>query len=169
MPSSLEGMCVRIADRVAYINHDIDDAVRAGVLKIEDLPQDTLDILGRTHSARIASMVMNVLTSSVGKPHVAMTGEILEATNRLKDYMYAHVYTHTTRGEEDMRQAYEMLGSLFRLYMGQPNLFSGEADLDLRHGFEHLPVPERARQVADYIAGMTDRYAVSRYRRHFGE
>src|SRR3569833_1421472 len=68
MPESLEGMCVRIADRIAYINHDIDDTAAAGVLNIDDLPQDALDILGRSHSQRITTMVMHVLEGSIGQP-----------------------------------------------------------------------------------------------------
>jgi dGTPase len=168
MPSSLEGMCVRIADRVAYINHDIDDAMRAGVLRFEDLPQDALAVLGQTHSQRIATMVLNVLGSSLDQPHVAMTGEVLHATNKLKDYMYSNVYSLDARGQLELEQAKKMLVSLFRLYMGEPHLFSDDNDYFLTHGFEHLPLIERARAVTDFVAGMTDRYLTTKYRQHFG-
>ena len=166
LPSSLEGMCVRIADRIAYINHDIDDSVRAGVLRLEDLPQDALDVLGRSHSARIAAMVMNVLESSVGAPEVKMTGEILVATNRLKDYMYANVYNMEVRGQIEMEKAQLMVKELFRLYMGQPHLFSEEEEL-ARYDFDLLPTDQKLRAVTDFVAGMTDRYAVTTFQKHF--
>jgi len=169
MPSSLEGMCVRIADRVAYINHDIDDAMRAGVLQFESLPQDAIAILGLTHSKRISTMVLNVLESSIGQPHVSMTGTVLEATNKLKDYMYANVYSLDARGQVEMEQAKKMVTQLFRLYMGEPHLFSDDNTYILNHGFEHLPLHDRARAVADFVAGMTDRYITARYAKHFSE
>ncbi len=168
MPSSLEGMCVRIADRIAYINHDIDDSVRAGVLQMTDLPQDTLQVLGHSHSQRIATMVINVLHSSLDQPEVRMTGEVLEATNKLKDYMYANVYTMDTRGTVELHKAQFMLKELFRLYMGEPQLFRAlDGFTDTEMTFEALPLPDRARRVTDFIAGMTDRYATMKFKQHF--
>ncbi len=164
LPTSLEGMCVRIADRIAYINHDIDDSVRAGVISLTDLPQDTLDVLGRTHSQRIGTMVLNVLHSSVGTPEVKMTGDVLHATNKLKDFMYAEVYTMDARGNMELHKAQFMLKELFRLYMGKPSLFP---ELTSPTRFEGLPLPERARHVTDFIAGMTDRYAAHKFKQHF--
>jgi len=166
LPTSLEGMCVRIADRIAYINHDIDDSVRAGVLRTEDLPQDTLDVLGRSHAKRIGTMVINVLQSSVGQPEVRMTGEVLTATNKLKDYMYAHVYTMDTRGNTEMHKAQFMLKQLFRLYMGSSQILLPMEELE-PHEYEGLSVEDRARRVTDFIAGMTDRYATMKFRQHF--
>ena len=166
LPTSLEGMCVRIADRIAYINHDIDDSVRAGVLTMEELPQDTLDVLGRTHSQRIGTMVMNVLESSVGLGEVRMTGDVLLATNKLKDYMYANVYTIDTRGNVEMHKAQFMLKELFRLYMGSMQMLLPMDDVGPQ-AFEGLTVEDRARRVTDFIAGMTDRYAAMKFRQHF--
>ena len=166
LPTSLEGMCVRIADRIGYINHDIDDSLRAGVLTLDDLPPDCLTILGRSHSQRIATMVINVLHSSVGRDEVRMTGDVLNATNTLKDYMYAHVYTRDARGNQELHKAQFMLKELFRLYMGSPNLFSPEDGYG-PHDFDGLPMAERARCVTDFIAGMTDRYAVMKFKQHF--
>ncbi len=165
LPTSLEGMCVRIADRIAYINHDIDDSVRAGVLNVADLPQDALDVLGRSHSGRIGTMVMNVLESSVGQNEVRMTGAVLQATNRLKDYMYANVYTLDTRGNIELHKAQFMLKELFRLYMGSPQM---HLPMDVAaDDFDGLSVEDRARRVTDFIAGMTDRYAAMKFRQHF--
>jgi dGTPase len=166
LPTSLEGMCVRIADRIAYINHDIDDSVRAGVLALDDLPQDTLDVLGRSHSGRIGTMVMNVLQSSVGLPEVKMTGEVLAATNKLKDYMYANVYTMDTRGNVELHKAQFMLKELFRLYMGSSQMLLPMEDFTPAT-FEGLTVEDRARRVTDFIAGMTDRYATMKFKQHF--
>ncbi|MGI4788160.1 MAG: deoxyguanosinetriphosphate triphosphohydrolase [Janthinobacterium lividum] len=166
LPTSLEGMCVRIADRIAYINHDIDDSVRAGVLNLADLPQDTLDVLGRSHSKRIGTMVMNVLESSVGQPEVKMTGPVLDATNKLKDYMYAHVYTMDTRGNVELHKAQFMLKELFRLYMGSSQMLLPIEELSPVE-FEGESLEERARRVTDFIAGMTDRYATMKFKQHF--
>ena len=166
LPTSLEGMCVRIADRIAYINHDIDDSVRAGVLNLEDLPQDTLDVLGHRHSERIGTMVMNVLQSSVGLPEVKMTGKVLAATNKLKDYMYANVYTMDTRGNIELHKAQFMLKELFRLYMGSSQMLLPMEDFTPGE-FEGLTVEDRARRVTDFIAGMTDRYATMKFKQHF--
>jgi dGTPase len=186
MPSSLEGMCVRIADRIAYINHDIDDCTRAGLLTLQDLPQDALTVVGRTHSSRIGAMVMNVLDSSIGRPEVRMTGEILQATNALKDYMYTNVYTRESRGSVpqsrgsapdwsnaaqsrgriELEQGQFMLKELFRLYMGEPNLFSEDGDFHPSE-FDRMPLPGRTRAVTDFVAGMTDRYLTTKFKQHF--
>ncbi len=166
LPTSLEGMCVRIADRIAYINHDIDDSIRAGVLTLAELPQDTLDVLGRSHSRRIGTMVRNVLDSSVGTGEVRMTGDVLQATNRLKDYMYAHVYTMDTRGNVELHKAQFMLKELFRLYMGSSQMLLPMDDLPPAE-FEDDSLEARARRVTDFIAGMTDRYAAMKFKQHF--
>ena len=123
-------------------------------------------MLGRSHSQRIATMVMNVLQSSVGLPEVKMTGEVLAATNMLKDYMYAHVYTMDTRGNIELHKAQFMLKELFRLYMGSSQIplpMEGLASSE----YESLSPDERARAVTDFIAGMTDRYAAMKFKQHF--
>lgn len=166
MPDTLEGMVVRIADRVAYINHDIDDALRAGVLSPSDLPASSNAVLGKTHSARISTMVANIVTSSDSQPFVAMTGEVLSATNELKDFMYANVYTIDRRGNVEMSKAKFMLGQLFRLYMDHPEAVP-EALRGDGAAYESLTIAEKAQCVTDYIAGMTDRYASHKFREHF--
>jgi len=166
MPESLEGMCVRVADRIAYLNHDIDDSVRAHVLDVADLPQDAMDILGHTHGVRIATMVMNVLDTSFGKPLVAMSGETLDATNALKDYMYEHVYTIETRGNMELSKAQFMLKELFNLYMSKPDLIPARELVPIND--ENLSERDKlAYQVTDFIAGMTDRYATMKFKHHF--
>jgi dGTPase len=168
IPETAEGMVVRIADRIAYLNHDIDDAVRANILKESDLPQDALAVLGHSHSSRITSMVMNVVFSSEGGPVVRMTGDILSASNILKDYMYQNVYLADRQGNVEMRKARKLLQDLFKLYMDQPNLAPKSMQCGLSiNDFDELPLVERAQHVTDFIAGMTDRYAAQKFREHF--
>jgi dGTPase len=168
IPETLEGMVVRIADRIAYLNHDIDDSIRAQILKESDLPADAIALLGTTHNQRITTMVMNVIIGSEGKPDVKMTGPVLDATNRLKDYMYENVYLVDRRGNVEMSKAKDLLQRLFQLYMDKPEL----APSSMLAGYYvdnyiELPLVERAQHVTDFIAGMTDRYAATKFREHF--
>ena len=157
----LEATVVRICDRVAYVNHDIDDAVRAGVLRHEDLPRETLEILGRSHSERITRMVENVIETSTDRPLVAMSEPVLGATNRLKDFLFENVYTQKNAAKAELAKGRFLLKELFRLYMEHPELIAGgrvTAAMD---------VPTRAELVLDYVAGMTDRYAGDQFLRFF--
>ncbi len=168
IPETSEGMVVRISDRIAYLNHDIDDSVRANILRESDLPQDALAVLGKSHSQRISAMVLNVVLSSEDSPEVRMTGDVLRATNILKDYMYANVYLTDRRGNMEMAKARQLLKQLFKLYMDQPKLApeSMMGDFTLEE-FTQQPLTVRAEHVTDFIAGMTDRYAAQKFREHF--
>ena len=161
LAQTLEGMAVRIADRVAYINHDIDDALRAGVIKPADLPRRELEALGHSHSERIANMVIDIVTYSEGKPDVAMSPPISQATDSLKEFMFERVYWNAATGNQDLRKSQHVIRFLFRLYMEQPELMNGNG------GLRDLTIALRAEHVCDYVAGMTDRYAVSRFEGHF--
>jgi len=157
----LEAMVVRICDRVAYVNHDIDDAVRAGMLVHEALPHETLEVLGRTHGERITRMVANVIEASLDKPVVTMTEPVLGATNRLKDFLFANVYVTVSPAKAELAKGSYLLKELFRRYMAQPELIPGDrvtADMDLNM---------RACLILDYVAGMTDRYATDQFMKHF--
>ena len=159
--ASIEGRAVRIADRVAYINHDIDDAIRAGVLKRSDLPKEQMETLGRNHSDRISKMVVDIVEFSEGKPDVEMSPVIAKATDDLKDFMFERVYWRASGGNEDLRKSQHVLRALFRYYMEQPEQMSCP---QLSEGLSAEALAER---VCDYIAGMTDRYAVACFDRHF--
>ncbi|HZP84888.1 MAG TPA: deoxyguanosinetriphosphate triphosphohydrolase [Chthonomonadaceae bacterium] len=159
--STLEGKAVRIADRVAYINHDIDDALRAGVLKPADLPRELMESLGHTHSERIASMVIDIVQTSDDRPIVEMSPAVAAATDTLKEFLFERVYWNAATGNQDLRKAQHVLHALFHIYMEQPERMTGDPSL------RDLPTEERAQRVCDYIAGMTDRYAVSCFVRHF--
>ena len=157
----LEAMAVRISDRIAYLAADIEDAVRAGLLRLEDLPQEVHDTLGVTHGSRIGTMVANVIENSIDKPYVTMTEPILGITNRLKDFMFTNVYTKRNVAKEELSKGSAMLKQLFRLYMDHPEqLPAGMANAN-------ATTEEHALLVLDYVAGMTDRYAGDLFIKHF--
>ena len=152
---TLEGGVVRISDRIAYVNHDIDDALRAGVISPGDLPSECVSVLGATHSARIARAVINVVEHSRDRDALAMSPEVIEAMNRLKDFLFKRVYSGGGPGpqSEALRRAGCLVKELFRFYMRSPDSLP---DGWLLPG---APTAERARAVCDFVAGMTDRYA----------
>jgi dGTPase len=149
---TLEAQVVMVADRIAYINHDIDDAIRAGLIKEEDIPSECLNILGRTHSERIGKMVRDVVRESEGKPFIALSGEILNAMELMKNFLYETVYKHPLILQE-LEKAKRLLYQLFEFYMENPSLLPSSL----------LPKKDKekdiARAVCDFIAGMTDHYA----------
>ena len=155
MASTLEGVIVKFADRIAYINHDIDDACRAGILSLDDIPKELLDTLGRGHSERINRMVTSVITASAGKPVIAFTPEIGEATMQLRKFLFDHVYTNPLAKSED-KKAQELLVRLFEYYVKHP-----EEMPDLYYRNTKTEPVERC--VCDFVGGMTDRYAIDRY------
>ena len=157
----LEANVVRICDRIAYVNHDIDDAIRAEMLTHDTLPHETLEVLGRTHGERIARMVSNVIDASLDQPVVSMREPILGATNRLKDFLFANVYVTKSAAKTELAKGSHLLKELFRLYMEQPEMVPGgrvTGDMDTR---------TRACLILDFIAGMTDRYAGDQFLKCF--
>ena len=155
MPETLEGQIIRKSDQIAYINHDIDDACRAGILSLDDIPKELLDTLGRGHSERINRMVTSVITASAGKPEIAFTPEIGEATMQLRKFLFDHVYTNPLAKSED-KKAQELLVRLFEYYVKHP-----EEMPDLYYRNTKTEPVERC--VCDFVGGMTDRYAIDRY------
>jgi dGTPase len=156
MASTLEGVIIKFADRIAYINHDIDDACRAGILCHEDIPKDLREILGETHSERINTMVTAVIAASTGKNEISMLPEIQTATDRLRTFMFEAVYTNPIAKAQDGR-AKEMLGQLFHHFVQHP-----EKMPELYRN--NVPTDGVERCVCDFIAGMTDRYAIDTYK-----
>ncbi len=155
MATTLEGVIVKFADRIAYINHDIDDAIRAGILRIEDIPKELTDVLGVGHSERINRMVTSVIQESAGKPEINFTKEVGEATLKLRSFLFDTVYTNPLAKSED-NKAQELLASLFEYYVKNPDKMP---ELYYRNT-KHEPVE---RCVCDYVASMTDRYAIEHY------
>ncbi len=159
MASTLEGVIVKFADRIAYINHDIDDARRARILEVEDIPWDIREVLGDEHSRRINTMVTSVIDYSAGKNEIGMMPEVWEATNRLRQFMFENVYTNpVAKGEEN--RAKEVLVRLFEYFIKHPE---GMPEL-YRSNIEQESVE---RCVCDFISAMSDRYAIELYKELF--
>ncbi|MEG6521269.1 deoxyguanosinetriphosphate triphosphohydrolase [Desulfotomaculum sp. 1211_IL3151] len=158
-PITLEGQIVKIADRIAYINHDIDDALRAGIINIQDIPWDCLSALGVRHSQRIHTMVFDLIQFSKGKAEIGMSKEIQGAMNNLRTFMFEHVYIGSEAKKEEDKARY-LVRALYLYYIENYH----HLPIDMRQRIEH---EEISRVVVDYIAGMTDRYAVAQYKKIF--
>jgi dGTPase len=150
-PGTLEGQIVRLVDRVAYINHDIDDALRAGILRPDDLPSAELELLGPTGSARIDTLVRDIVETSAGQAEIAQSREIGTAMLRLRKFMFDRVYLGPEARREHRRVERTMAG-LFRHYLERPEEVPS-AD----------PEASDAQRVTDYIAGMTDRFCIAKF------
>jgi len=154
VPETLEGQIVRYADRVAYINHDIDDAIRAGIIAEDSLPPACTARLGSSHAQRITTMVTDIIQHSLDSPMVAMGEEVQQATDCLKDFLFDQVYCAGAAQEAEHVQ--RVLHALFRFYMEHPAQAPAGA---------LLPGDRKqlARLVCDYVAGMTDRFATQQF------
>jgi dGTPase len=156
---TLEGQVVRLADHIAYINHDIEDALRGGVIYPIDIPLQASDVLGFTHRERINTLVQDAIEASRGKDAITQSPEVGAAMQALKDFMFESVYTNPlAKGEEGKAQ--DMLCRLFEYYQNHPD--------ELPDDFQTIRVREGIdRAVCDYIAGMTDPFAVERFKELF--
>ena len=154
-PMTLEGWCVRRADRIAYINHDIDDAIRGGILKPFEIPRRCLSVLGQTHGERINTMICDIIRTSEDKPVVAMSDEVSQASDELREFLFAYVYHDDWRKKEEARCDY-IVTALFNHYMSHPEQLPGEyLEIVYTEG------PERA--ACDFVGCMTDRYAIDQF------
>lgn len=153
MPSTMEGKVVRFADKIAYINHDIDDAMRAGIISEEELPESCTAILGHTTRDRINAMIHDIVMNSEGTPVIMMSEPIQTAMQELRAYMFEHVYFNPKAKGEEVR-AEAMIRQLFWYYYENPE----ELPEEYLHMIEAGDRTEAV--VCDYIAGMTDSYAV---------
>ncbi len=159
MPQTLEGKVIRFADKIAYINHDIDDATRGGVMRQEDIPKEFAEILGKTHSERIDSMINGIIRASDGKADITMDSEIYDAMMGLRKYMFENVYLNDYAKHEE-KKSFNVIKSLFELFMERPELIS-ENVREISCSEDNMIV------VRDHIAGMTDRYALSLFEKYF--
>lgn len=159
LPSTLEGSIVKFSDRIAYINHDIDDALRANILDIADIPIQCLKILGYSHKDRINSMITDIITKSLDKPFVSMSEDVDRATKELRKYLYDHVYIGSKAKVEEVKVQY-IIKQLYDFFIENPDKIS--KDLWMK-----LPNENIHRLSCDYIAGMTDRYALNKYKSIF--
>ncbi len=160
-PATVEGEVVRVADLTAYICHDIDDALRAGVLTESDLPAECIAVVGRTHSARIGAMVRDAIETTLAEDdgHIHLSREMAEAMADLRAFLYDQVYGNPSI-RRDFDRARKILAALFVSVIEEPD--REEYAAALRTGQEDL-----TQAVVDFIAGMTDRYAISLYDKLF--
>lgn len=160
LPQTLEGMLVRLCDRVAYINHDIDDSIRAGIISNEDLPKDITRVLGESHGDRINTMVMNIIENSLDNSSIEMSEEVKEASDSLRKFMFENVYLDE-KVKQEADKAERIIKELYFYYLDNPEY-----------------IPENFRRyddddvnleiiVCDYIAGMTDRYVMYKFQEIF--
>ncbi|UCC69326.1 MAG: deoxyguanosinetriphosphate triphosphohydrolase [Armatimonadota bacterium] len=159
--ATLEGRVVMYADRIAYINHDIDDAVRAGLIAAESLPPDCLSVLGDTHAKRITTMVSDIVSHSRDQSEIGVGREVEQASNKLKDFLFENVYQAGGVSGAEADRVARVLKSLFRFYMEHHGEMPG-GDAASGQG-----EPRLARLVCDYLAGMTDRFAAQQFQLHF--
>lgn len=160
-PHTLEGQIVRLSDKIAYINHDIDDAIRGGVLKEEDIPKPYREILGNSTRVRLDTMIHNVIINSMDQPEIRMSPEVEQATMALRAFMFENVYKNpVAKGEEE--KAINMVTNLYEYYRRHIQLLP---DQFLEMLEEEGGTPERI--VCDYIAGMTDTYAIKKFEEYF--
>ncbi len=160
IPFTLEGQIVRIADRIAYINHDIDDALRAEVISLEELPEEPLKILGKTHTKRIDLMVRDIITNSWNQSCIHQSIEVKKATTELRDWLFANVYKSSSKAKTEECKAKRLLQELYQYYLEQPDQLPEEYQI-----MQKEVVLERI--IVDYIAGMSDRYALALARQIF--
>ena len=139
VPFTLEGQVVKTSDRIAYINHDIDDAIRSGIIKQEELPKDCIKHLGKDHRTRINTMVSDMIKSSYNKEIISMSLDVLKYMNELRDFMFVSVYLNSSVKKNENNE---------------------EVELIIKTLYEHYGKNENAK---DMIAGMTDRYAIKTY------
>lgn len=156
-PLTLEGQVVRISDRVAYINHDIDDALRAGLINQNDLPNSAISILGSSHSQRIDRMVRDLINSSQEEEEIKQSAAVKSATDELRLFLFDNVYIGS-EGKSEEGKAKRLINLLYDFFI---------------ENIDHIPdeyldfEKNKQRAVVDYIAGMTDRYAINLGKKFF--
>ena len=158
-PSTLEGMVVRRSDQIAYVNHDIDDAIRAGILTDDDIPKAITDILGHSHRDRINTLVIDAISTSREAGKICLSPDVDKALRDLRSFMFERVYRNPVAKSEE-RKAKDMLQRLFEYYYTHPEALP--EDFQPQMSFEGLE-----RTVCDYIAGMTDNYAIDKFNEIF--
>lgn len=158
-PKCLEGKIVNLSDRIAYLNHDIDDAERAGLIKEDDLPKKVRKVLGKSKSDRINKMVSNIVETSLDKPFVSYSEEVKEAECALREYLFQNLYTGGLAKVEEVK-ANTMIELIFESHVKNPELLPSSY-------LKMLEKEDKERVITDYIAGMTDGFAISRFNELF--
>lgn len=156
-PMTPEGQIVKVSDRIAYINHDIDDAVRSGIITSDDLPKDAIKILGDTHKKRIDTLVRDMIENTIGNPEARLSEEKAQAMNELRTFMFKNVYLNSNvKKVEDVNKVRETVEALYNFFLENPNQLPRELlAMNDEYSLDEL--------VKDHVAGMTDRYAINTY------
>lgn len=153
--STLEGKIVSYADRIAYINHDIDDAIRAQILSNEDLPKNCVEVLGGSHGTRINNMILDIIKTSENSPFIRMSALFEETTEQLRDFMFKSVYIESAAKQEEDK-AKHVVETLFDYYLTHLEILPDEFTINIKKDGKEVVA-------ADYIACMTDRFAIRTY------
>ena len=161
MPHTLEGKIVRFSDKIAYINHDIDDAIRAGILSEEDIPKEFREVLGGSTRERLNTLIHDMILNSEDKPDICMSEPVETAMRKLRMFMFEHVYRDPVAKAEEAK-AENLLTGLFEYYCRHEELLPAE----------YIELMEKTNQaldrtVCDYIAGMTDQYAIAKFQEFY--
>ena len=157
-PATLEGRIVRISDKIAYVNHDIDDAIRGHIITEEEIPAEFTNVLGHSLSERLNTLIHDIITNSEDKNDITMSPHMEEAFQGLRAYMFKSVYTNpVAKGQE--AKAEQMVQELYRYYLERVELLPKEYRVMMDEQGESAE-----RVVCDYVAGMTDRYAVAKFK-----
>lgn len=160
MPHTLEGRIVRLSDKIAYINHDIDDAIRAKILREDDIPVEYRRVLGNSPRERLDTLVHNIIINSMDKNDICMSPEVDTAMRGLRQFMFDNLYRGSVAKVEEAK-AKELLRKLFYFYMEQPDIMPEQFTRMIDAG------EKQDRVVCDYIAGMTDQYAIAKFNEYF--
>lgn len=160
MPYTLEGRIVRISDKIAYIHHDMDDAIRGGILREEDVPEKIRRTVGVTTGQRLDTFIHDVVVTSMNKPKISMSEPVAEAMTELRQFMFDSVYTNPKVKSEE-KKAEELIHTLYAYYLEHIDELTADMKLLLDRG------ETKERVVCDYISSMTDRYAIALYEELF--
>lgn len=160
-PSTLEGKAVRLSDKIAYINHDIDDGIRAGILKESDIPSEYTDVLGNSTKERLNTMISDIIMNSIGKNNLVMSEPVRKAMTELRKFMFESLYLNPTAKSEEAK-ADKLITELYRYYVANTDKLP---DTYKRFITEFDERPEQV--VCDYIAGMSDQYSISKFQEIF--
>lgn len=152
LPKTLEGQVVRICDRIAYLNHDVEDAIRAGLLEENQLPREAISILGENRQSRFQVMIKDILQTSSNKNIISMSSKVGNATDILRNFLFEHIYIDSIAKQEETK-VYGVISLLYHYYMDNPEEFRLQAGPNV--------------EVTDYIAGMTDRFAIDEFQKRF--
>ena len=159
--ATLEGRIVRYSDKIAYINHDIDDAIRGGIIRETELPRAYTDILGHSTRERLNTLIHDIVKQSLDKPDICMSEDVEYAFLGMRKYMFVHVYTNEKAKGEELK-AENIVKELFHYYMEHPELLPKEY---IERMWQAGQTQERS--VCDYISGMTDQYAIGKFQEFF--